>query len=454
MKRILSMLLAVMMVLSLVACKQEAEPDPSGEPIGLTSDFTLEYTLEDDDFYRDLMGVGAKTAIMTVDGETFVDAATFSYWYAYYLNNFASGMKEYGQDEVDWEADWEDGLTIGEAMKEYAGTAASYYGMILRLADEYGLELPEEKIQECAQERDENIRMVGQSIWDQALNNGYIIESKYSDEDKADWIWKQGSENYATQIANVGSSDTGYNNILIKTALYDYVIEQLYKEGGPEAPSQEDLDNYLEERELVNVKFIYLSSFDQNYNEQDQSKKAQELSDEIQNSDNPKAKFFELLESNSEADFSGYPNGYLASITDFTTSTMSILKEMEPDTISEVVKDDYGWYIFLRLDPNYDDVRTRYMTDKANDLLNERLDSRPPPMRISILRISLRRSLSWVFPMWASHLTTHLWSRTAPHRKRVVSRRVAVHRSPPRSPLTAVRRQTGTLEANEEEDPL
>ena len=375
MKRILSMLLAVMMVLSLVACKQEAEPDPSGEPIGLTSDFTLEYTLEDDDFYRDLMGVGAKTAIMTVDGETFVDAATFSYWYAYYLNNFASGMKEYGQDEVDWDADWEDGLTIGEAMKEYAGTAASYYGMILRLADEYDLELPEEKIQECAQERDENIRMVGQSIWDQALNNGYIIESKYSDEDKADWIWKQGSENYATQIANVGSSDTGYNNILIKTALYDYVIEQLYKEGGPEAPSQEDLDNYLEERELVNVKFIYLSSFDQNYNEQDQSKKAQELSDEIQNSDNPKAKFFELLESNSEADFSGYPNGYLASITDFTTSTMSILKEMEPDTISEVVKDDYGWYIFLRLDPNYDDVRTRYMTDKANDLLNERLDS-------------------------------------------------------------------------------
>lgn len=375
MKRILSMLLAVMMVLSLAACKQEAEPDPSGEPIGLTSDFTLEYTLEDDDFYRDLMGVGAKTAIMTVDGETFVDAATFSYWYAYYLNNFASGMKEYGQEEVDWDADWEDGLTIGEAMKEYAGTAASYYGMILRLADEYGLELPEEKIQECAQERDENIRMVGQSIWDQALNNGYIIESKYSDEDKADWIWKQGSENYATQIANVGSSDTGYNNILIKTALYDYVIEQLYKEGGPEAPSQEDLDNYLEERELVNVKFIYLSSFDQNYNEQDQSKKAQELSDEIQNSDNPKAKFFELLESNSEADFSGYPNGYLASITDFTTSTMSILKEMEPDTISEVVKDDYGWYIFLRLDPNYDDVRTRYMTDKANDLLNERLDS-------------------------------------------------------------------------------
>lgn len=375
MKRILSILLAVVMVLSLAACKQEVEPDPSGEPIGLTSDFTLEYTLEDDDFYRDLMGVGAKTAIMTVDGETFVDAATFSYWYAYYLNNFASGMKEYGQDEVDWDADWEDGLTIGEAMKEYAGTAASYYGMILRLADEYGLELPEEKIQECAQERDENIRMVGQSIWDQALNNGYIIESKYSDEDKADWIWKQGSENYATQIANVGSSDTGYNNILIKTALYDYVIEQLYKEGGPEAPSQEDLDNYLEERELVNVKFIYLSSFDQNYNEQDQSKKAQELSDEIQNSDNPKAKFFELLESNSEADFSGYPNGYLASITDFTTSTMSILKEMEPDTISEVVKDDYGWYIFLRLDPNYDDVRTRYMTDKANDLLNERLDS-------------------------------------------------------------------------------
>lgn len=370
MKRILSLFLSICMVLALCACGAASEDSGTG----LSLEFNMEYTDEDNAFYSDLMGVGPESPIMTVDGETFVDAATFSYWYAYYLNNFASTLTQYGQEEMDWDMDWEDGVTLGQAMKEYAGTAASYYGVITKIAEEHNISLPEEKLQECAAEREENIKMVGESIWEQALSNGYIIESKYSDKDKAAWVWKQGSENYETQIANVGSTDTGYNNILMKTALYDYVIEQLYSEGGPYAPSQETLDQYMEDNQMVNVKFIYLASYDQDYNEVDRSEEAQAIMDEINKASNKEAKFFELLESKSEADFAQYPNGYLSTSTDFTNKTSATLTEMKPGEISDVIKDDYGWYIFMRLEPYYDDVRTSYMTNEANILLNTHLD--------------------------------------------------------------------------------
>lgn len=379
-KRAAALLTASVLCLGMLAgCGNNGDTDiQDTEPAVNYEEFVTEFTAEDDAFYMDLLGGKAADTIMTADGLP-VDVATYSYWLAYYLSYFEDSVNSStitdGTVEIDWSAPWDDENTIADVMKEYAGSSATYYAVIQKVADDYGIALDDADRAAAAEDRMTAIHDVGETLWDQYVSGGYITESLYDEEAKEEWIMEKGAETYLKELSGIGSTDSAYNNISLLTALYEKTRDTVFGEGGEKAPSQEDLDTYVKDNNLVCVKFIYLSSYDESYNEVDRSEDAAEILAEIQASDDPAAAFAQHLEDSGEADFSQYPNGYIASTSDFSADILSALQDTEEGAIyGEVLSDDYGWYIMQRCAMDQDQLGERYREEAINDLLDEYLD--------------------------------------------------------------------------------
>lgn len=376
-KRLLSLFLVIAMCLTvLVGCSNndKTTADKGVETdIGIISEeLNVEYGKVDTEYYQELIGANPTDTILTTSTGDKIDVATFSYWLAYYMTYFESSMGM----EVDWSTPWSDELLISDVMKEYAGSSCVYYSVIQTIADKYGVELSQRDYELCKQNRIDNIKDLGHEVWNQAVADGYVTESKYSDSEKETWIWDRGREVYADQIKGIGTTDAAYNNILLITRLYEVVMDKLYAKGGEFAPTQEELDQYIADNHIVPVRFIYLSSYDESYNSVDQTEKAQGLIDEIKKADDKSAKFLELMESDSEADFDTYPNGYLASDSDFEISIMEKLEALgENEVCLEVLSDDYGWYIFMRTAMDEEQLMTKYIDYSSDEILNKYLEN-------------------------------------------------------------------------------
>ena len=378
-KRVLALLTASVVCISmLTGCNNNTntDPDQGKEPVDYEA-FVTEFTAEDDAFYTDLLGGKAADTIMTADSLP-VDVATYSYWLAYYLCSFEDSVNSSGisdtEVEIDWDAPWDETNNIDDIMKEYAGSSAIYYAVIQKIADDYGITLDDADLAVVAEDRMDAIRSVGETLWEQYVSGGYITESLYDDAAKEEWIMEKGAEVYLQQLAGIGSTDAGYNRISTLTALYEKTRDTVFGEGGEKAPTQEQLDAFVDENDLVCVKFIYLASYDESYNEVDRADDAVEILEDIQNSDDPAAAFTKHLEEDGEADFSLYPNGYIASTSDFSADILSKVQAVEEGAVcEEVFSDDYGWYIMQRCPMDQQQLGKSYRESAMNDLLDEYL---------------------------------------------------------------------------------
>ena len=315
-----------------------------------------------DDLAYQLTGVARDATVMTVDGQK-VSAEEYLFW----LNQSITMQKQYGylQTDDDWETET-DGKTAAEYLKDDALETLKYYYVIAGKAKEYGVEAMTE---EQSADLNEQIDSIAQTMESQNMTlQQYLDMQAISEQGFRDMM---GKLNYAP------------SNLMAK----------LSEEGGPLAPTDEEMDAFLEAEGLHQVKHIFLSTrretgetdeygypVYEDFSEEEAAQvkaQADALVAEIRAAADPAALFDEKMNALSEdgRDENGdlaAPDGYLvyegASFdTDFLTAALAL----DEGELSDPVKSQFGYHIILSVDADTEETRSYFPNYKMNQLVEE-----------------------------------------------------------------------------------
>lgn len=331
-QRLLALLLAAGLVLSMAACgdpASDSSSDPSADPSSTSSEEIVA------DLTQDLLpfaaGMEASDTALTVNGQE-VPADLFLYWLAL---NCAYFQQNYGLPL--------DG-SYGNAVLQDSLTMTAYYVIMEQKALEEGCPLTDEQRSEIQAE------MVA-----------------------------DGQETYDNRKLLFNLTDETMEFIYSVTDYYDNLLHTLTS-----APTQDELNQYVYQAKhilLLTVDmdgtptvqdgaYVYPSLDEETIAEK--KALADDLLSQLRSSDDPEALFDDLMNEYSEdTGLESNPDGYTTTVGQMVPAFEETALSLEFGEISDVVESSYGYHIILR--GEVEDLDS-YADQYRQSLLDARID--------------------------------------------------------------------------------
>ncbi len=350
MKKLLTVLLALSLLLSLAACKKDPASGNGGDP-------TAAYAQE---FAQAVAGIDADAVMFTVNGEE-VTAEYYLYWLVYDCydwNSYTGGM-------VSFDAEVTEGQTAAEFLKEDAQRMAAFYITLEQKAAELGCGLTEAQWAEWAE-----------------------IKKAYRD--------GLGEDGFVLALRQMGLSEASFDRIGAlreMSGMYDNLTAVLTTE-----PTKEDMDRFTEENSVYKAKHILLltaletadgtvalsvggtptnadgTDFTGTAEEYNQAvaEQVQDILSQLAQADDPTAKFDELMYLYSQdTGLVSYPNGYTFGPGEMVAEFEDGTKALDyGEYTKEAVESRFGYHIILRLDVA-EECRTAQMSEVVSQWIDE-----------------------------------------------------------------------------------
>lgn len=323
------------------------------------------------DPYLATAGLAGDTVVATVNGLD-ITADNLLYWLAANIDSTAQYYSMMGMPATDlpWDTEVEDGVTLSQSFLDAALQTAALYVLVPSVAQKEGLSVSDDFSQAMNQAMDAMVQQAGsQQLVDHAM-----------------WY-------------NALTSDL-YSRIYQASDLNSQLMNRYYGEGGPDAPSDQDILTYVSDNLQIayKAKHILLKTVDTSkpikdedgnatgeYEKLDDAtvaeKKAlaEDILSQLQAADDKEALFDDLMEQYSEdTDSSGAvnkPEGYECSTGQMAEPFETAALALQPGEISGIVESNYGYHIILRLPIQPADYRDQYisylMTQRQNGWLED-----------------------------------------------------------------------------------
>ena len=306
---------------------------------------------------KDVMGYKGSTVMFTVNGRD-VTAEEYLFWLAQQAdsaNMYLSAMDREDNQGSVWDMEVQEGVTAGDSIKEAAQQYAILYSVVAGKA--------------------------------QAEGYSYGREDKAAYQEELATAKEQlgGEEAYETYLKSMCISDSGFEKVSSVGVLYDHMLQGMFQEGKDGAATQEDLEKFAQDNDVLAAKHILLLTQDsqtgQALSEEEAAQKkakAEELLAQLQAISDPaqlEEKFDELMNANSEdTGLAANPDGYAFTTGEMVQEFEDATRALEPGQISGLVESSYGYHIILRLPLDPADYRGQMVADKMEILSQQWLD--------------------------------------------------------------------------------
>ncbi len=293
----------------------------------------------------------AGDAVVAKVGEVEVTAAELLYWINYGIE---LSLAQYGGKmvELPWDADL-GGMTMADQMKQSALNAAAFYALIPTIAQQEGLSVNQETMDELNRQREQAIATLGSeevaehSFWHQMITWDLLSELSQRGDlhlQLQELYFGEGSENYPTDAEVL-------------------------------AYAQDELGVYR-------AKHILISTRDENDQPLDDAAiaekkaKADDLIAQIRAADDPIAMFDTLMHEHSEdPGLITAPEGYTTQKGQMVPQFEDTALSLKDGEISDPVESQFGYHIILRLPISPDNYRSQLvaqlMQTKTDQWLEE-----------------------------------------------------------------------------------
>ena len=320
-KKILALLLALGLLLTMAACGSTEEPADTSAPVDTSApaDTAAPAGLDYEAAYATF---APEEVLFSVDGREIT-------WCEYfYTLSYVMQMVEYYGGVADWDAVFEmagTGQTYREFVTDYAVSMCKQNAVINNIAEEKGVAFTAEELD---------------AIW-----KDVVASSGYSDENT--FVQAMEAQRLTKDV---------YLYISNTALLFDRIFEADYGIAGAAFPDA-DVFSFAEENEYIMAKHILLSKKDDAgaaLSEDEVAAKlarAEEILAEINAAEDKAAKFDQLMIANSEdAGFTYYPAGYIFTRGEMVESFENAAFGMEPGEISGIVESPHGYHIIMRVE--------------------------------------------------------------------------------------------------------
>lgn len=353
MKKIISAVLAALLLVSMCACSQTQDQTPDTPASGI---------------YYDITGVHPQQTILTVDGNT-VPMDLFCYWSIYHADSLYSsllmgytmgGMYEECFDAESGnlvpEATPEElgGMTLGEYINGQVLSTVELYAAVENMCQEYSITMSEEQIAEMDAATAAAIENMG------------------------------GEEAFQQAMAEMGISLESYERLTRDGYLFNNLVALVTQEGSPLYMVEEDYEQYR-----VYADHILLSTSDsitgEAYSEEKQLEqlgKARELLAQLEAVEGEEriALFTELAEQYGEDNGRITNTGYVFGTGEMVQAFEDAAFSLKAGELSGIVESPYGYHIILRkeLQPmleNDPDLKTEIAQEHLPHVVQAYLDS-------------------------------------------------------------------------------
>lgn len=356
-KRILALLTALTLCLSLAACNNHAETesdnadpensasaevsdspdetstDPDSSPAPEASDPIADIDVDlNQTMYEFSSGLKDSDTAVTVNG---VDISNdeFFYWLSYYCYNAAYYGSFYGYD-----MDFSD-AEIRQDMIDSTTDAVAYHAVLRQMCEKENVVPNETQLAEVQQQIDEN-------------GLDYLLKSY------------------------------GVTEPTLRRIAEDNYLFTNYSDKKVGQPSEADLEQYVSDNGIFSVKHILLRTVDENNNPLGDSEiaekrtKAEDLLAQLKAANDLETTFDTLMNENSEdTGLAYYPDGYTYDKDD---SLVDGFREgvlaLEPGQMSDIVETSYGYHILLRLPVDANSYHDEWLSEKGEALVRAEVD--------------------------------------------------------------------------------
>lgn len=294
-------------------------------------------TADPDDMAYQAAGIKRDSAIATVDGQP-IQAEKYLFW----LTNAIETVKQYGMlaDDAEWDEDYDEEMTMAQALKADALETAKLYRVVETKAAEYGVTLTQEQEDQIAADMQTAIESAGSEEEFQARLDEMCI-----------------SRDAFTEMNRIYYLNQG--------------IKEKLEEAGELTVTEEDLEtfqkDYVERNGLYAAKHILIStrresadgSGYEDFSDEEKAaalEKAQGLREQLRQAGDSEELFDELMNEHSEdgRDDNGQlyaPDGYTLiysgqMVPEFENGALAL----EVGQVSEPIQTDYGYHIIRRID--------------------------------------------------------------------------------------------------------
>lgn len=305
---------------------------------------------QEEDPIQEAFGFPGDTVMLTVDGND-VTASDLMYWMAYNADYIAQYYQTIGQ-EIDWSATLGGSQPVGEYVKEQSRQTAILYSTVTAHTAAAGYSFDPDDADYKVQFEEAKENMGGQEEFQRFLKEMCLTEDSFH----------------------------AVNSVAL---VYQHMQEGICRKGGEYEPSQEELKQYVADKDLLSARHILLMTKDPQTNEalsQEQAAekktKAEGFVSQLQAIEDPKQrsdKFNELMKANSEdSGLASYPNGYLFGAGEMVAEFEEATRGLEIGQVSGIVESNYGYHIILRDDPTQsEELLNSWAETKMQDLSNE-----------------------------------------------------------------------------------
>lgn len=306
---------------------------------------------------QEAFGIPGSTVMLTVDGNE-VHASDLYYWLAYnadYISQYYSIMG--GEDGA---INWDDTLGGTQSVKDYVKEEAKQTAVLYN------------------------------AVTSNTAAAGYTFDSddpQYTKELDAAKDSLGGEDAFARFLKEMCLTEESFETLNSVAVVYDHMREGICRNGGKYEPTEEELDQYIQDKDLLAARHILLMTKDPDTGEDlseeaaaQKKAKAEELLAQLQaieDSEQRSETFSQLMKENSEdSGLTSFPNGYLFTSGDMVEEFETATRELEIGGMSGIVESDYGYHIIFRDDPvQSDELLERWSTSKMESLTEEWVNS-------------------------------------------------------------------------------
>lgn len=363
--RLIALVLALMLVLA--SCGGSGSNSGSTPEGGAASSGAVDATLDPaalDDVVKYLTdGAYTKDSVVGHVGDREITAGQVLYWIAYQQYNMTYYYTNYFGFTLNMSDPMDDNTTVGQSLYQFGLDTALSYAVAAQHARDNGVELSEEDAALVGNLYQDNVNFYGEDRWNAYVQAGLLKEEDFSEEEKAEWMNTHGEDFYHHSMMYYGTTAQDYETLISDFYYYNTLQEQLFGEGGAQAPTEATINDYMtdyiNENGVVWARCILFPTADlDDAGKADMKAQADAVMAELSALSGE-----ELSNAFTEQQTAHDKSGYAAGEVQHYTNTDSLvdgfydgITKLQPGQLGMTDETDYGYFILLREDENRSDL--------------------------------------------------------------------------------------------------